>query len=51
MTIRSRRETVMFRRPFRIRGIERLLPADVNDAIADEEAIDSETVRAGAIND
>jgi hypothetical protein len=40
MTIRSRRETVTFRRPFRIRGIERLLAAGAYEVITDEEAIE-----------
>ncbi|MBR0825232.1 hypothetical protein JQ596_06775 [Bradyrhizobium manausense] len=46
MTISSRRETVTFRRPFRIRGIERLLPAGAYEVIADEETIESETFSA-----
>jgi hypothetical protein len=46
MTIRSRRETVTFRRPFRIHGIARLLPAGRYDVIADEETIESETFSA-----
>ncbi|MBR0850792.1 hypothetical protein JQ543_23830 [Bradyrhizobium diazoefficiens] len=46
MTIRSRRETVTFRRPFRIQGIERLLPAGRYDVIADEETIEAETFSA-----
>jgi len=46
MTIRSRRETVTFRHPFRIHGIERMLPAGVYPVIADEEKIDSDTVSA-----
>ena len=40
MTIRSRRETVTFRHPFRIRGIERMLPAGAYQVIADEETIE-----------
>jgi hypothetical protein len=40
MTIRSRRETVTFKHPFRIRGIERLLPAGTYDVVTDEEAIE-----------
>ncbi len=43
MTIRSRRETVTFRHPFRIRGIERLLPAGAYEVITDEETIESLT--------
>ena len=46
MTIRSRRETVTFRHPFRIHGIERVLPAGAYQVIADEETIDSETFSA-----
>lgn len=40
MTIRSRRETVTFKHPFRIRGIERLLPAGAYEVITDEEMIE-----------
>ena len=40
MTIRSRRETVTFRHPFRIKGIDRLLPAGAYDVITDEEMIE-----------
>lgn len=40
MTIRSRREAVTFKHPFRIRGIERLLPAGTYDVITDEESIE-----------
>jgi hypothetical protein len=40
MTIRSRRETVSFRRPFRIKGIDRLLPAGPYEVITDEEMIE-----------
>ncbi|MEH2489801.1 hypothetical protein [Bradyrhizobium sp. AZCC 2230] len=39
MTIRSRRETVTFRHPFRIHGIDRMLPAGSYQVIADEETI------------
>lgn len=46
MTIRSRRETVTFKHPFRIHGIERVLPAGAYQVIADEETIDSDTVSA-----
>ncbi|MDN5000676.1 hypothetical protein ACFQZO_07275 [Bradyrhizobium sp. GCM10027634] len=46
MTIRSRRETVTFRHPFRIHGIERMLPAGAYQVIADEETIDAETFSA-----
>ena len=39
MTIRSRRETITFRRPFRIRGIDRQLPPGPYEVITDEEMI------------
>ena len=40
MTIRSRREAVIFKHPFRIRGIDRLLPAGAYEVVTDEEAIE-----------
>ncbi|WFU44813.1 hypothetical protein QA640_21555 [Bradyrhizobium sp. CB82] len=40
MTIRSRRETVTFKHPFRIRGVERLLPAGAYEVVTDEETIE-----------
>ena len=40
MTIRSRREAITFKHPFRIRGIDRLLPAGTYDVITDEESIE-----------
>src|ERR1700757_2759382 len=40
MTIRSRRETVTFKHPFRIRGIDRMLPAGAYEVITDEEMIE-----------
>ena len=40
MTIRSRREAVTFKHPFRIRGIDRLLPAGTYEVITDEESIE-----------
>ena len=46
MTIRTRRETVTFRHPFRIHGIDRVLPAGAYPVIADEETIESETFSA-----
>jgi hypothetical protein len=46
MTIRSRRETVTFRNPFRIHGIDRMLAAGSYQVIADEETIRSETFSA-----
>ena len=40
MTMRSRRETVTFRHPFRIKGIDRLLQAGAYEVITDEEMIE-----------
>jgi hypothetical protein len=40
MTIRSRRETVIFKHPFHIRGIERQLPAGAYEVVTDEETIE-----------
>jgi hypothetical protein len=40
MTTRSRRETVTFRHPFRIKGINRLLPSGAYEVITDEEMIE-----------
>jgi hypothetical protein len=40
MTTRSRRETVTFRHSFRIRGIDRQLPAGAYEVITDEEMIE-----------
>ncbi len=40
MTTRSRREIITFRHPFRIKGIDRLLPAGAYDVITDEEMIE-----------
>jgi hypothetical protein len=40
MTTRSRRETVTFKHAFRIRGIDRLLPAGAYEVITDEEMIE-----------
>ena len=40
MTTRSRRETVTFQHPFRIKGIDRSLPAGVYEVITDEEMIE-----------
>ena len=39
MTTRSRRETVTFRHPFRIKGIDRVLPPGDYEVITDEEMI------------
>ncbi|MBR0906844.1 hypothetical protein [Bradyrhizobium liaoningense] len=46
MTIRSRRETVHFKHPFRIRGIERVLPAGSYEVVTDEETIEGLTFSA-----
>jgi hypothetical protein len=46
MTIRSRRASVTFRHPFRIRGIERLLPAGAYEVITDDEMIEGLTFLA-----
>ncbi|MBR0822495.1 hypothetical protein [Bradyrhizobium liaoningense] len=46
MTIRSRRETVTFRHPFRIRGIERIFPVGAFDVVTDEESIEGRTFSA-----
>ena len=40
MTIRSRRETITFRHPFRIKGIDRLLSAGAYEVVTDEEMIE-----------
>jgi hypothetical protein len=40
MTTRSRRETITFQHPFRIRGIDRLLPPGAHEVITDEEMIE-----------
>jgi hypothetical protein len=40
MTKRSRRETVTFQHPFRIKGIDRLLPPGAYEVITDEEMIE-----------
>jgi hypothetical protein len=40
MTMRSRRETVTFLHPFRIKGVDRLLPAGPYEVITDEEMIE-----------
>ena len=39
MTMRSRRETITFKHPFRIKGIDRLLPAGAYE-VTDEEMIE-----------
>jgi hypothetical protein len=40
MTMRSRRETIAFRHPFRIKGIDRQLQAGAYEVITDEEMIE-----------
>ena len=40
MTIRFRREVVTFKHPFRIRGIDRLLPAGAYEVVTDEATIE-----------
>lgn len=40
MSIRSRREFVTFKHPFRIRSIERLLPEGTYELVTDEELIE-----------
>ena len=40
MTIRSRRETVHFKHPFQIKGIDRLLAAGAYEVVTDEETIE-----------
>jgi len=40
MTIRSRRETVTFKHPFRIRGVDRVLPPGSYEVITDDELIE-----------
>lgn len=46
MTIRSRRETVHFKRLFCIRGIKRLLPAGAYEVVTDEGTIEGLTFSA-----
>lgn len=40
MTTRSRREMVVFKHPFRIKGVGRLLPAGAYEIVTDEEMIE-----------
>ena len=40
MTMRSRREIVTFQHPFRLRGLDRLLPPGAYEVITDEEMIE-----------
>ena len=46
MTMRTRRETVTFKHPARIKGIERLLPAGAYEIVTDEEMIEGLSFRA-----
>jgi hypothetical protein len=40
MTTRTRRETVHFKHPFLIKGVDRLLPSGAYQVITDEEMIE-----------
>jgi hypothetical protein len=40
MTTRSRMETMTFRQPFRIKGVERILPAGTYEIISEDELIE-----------
>jgi hypothetical protein len=40
VTIRSRNETVVFNRPFHLKGVERLLPAGAYEVVSDDEMIE-----------
>lgn len=40
VTTRSRRETLTFKHPFRLEGIDRALPAGAYDVVTDEEMIE-----------
>jgi len=40
VTTRSRRETVYFKHPFQLRGVDRLLPAGAYEVVTDEEMIE-----------
>ncbi|WP_031335686.1 hypothetical protein [Rhodopseudomonas sp. B29] len=40
MTTRTHRETIVFHRPFRLRGVDRELPAGSYDVTTDEELIE-----------
>jgi hypothetical protein len=40
MTTRTRRETVHFRHPFQLKGVDRQLPPGAYEVIADEEMIE-----------
>lgn len=40
MTMRSRRETITFRNPFQLAGIDRVLPAGAYEVVTDDEMIE-----------
>lgn len=40
MTMRSRHETVTFKHPFRLKGVDCLIPAGSYDVMTDEEMIE-----------
>ena len=40
MTTRTRRETVYFKHPFNLQGIDRLLPAGPYEVVTDDEMIE-----------
>jgi hypothetical protein len=40
MTIRSRRETITFKHPFLLKGVDRLLPPGAYEIVTDEEMIE-----------
>lgn len=40
MTTRTHRETIVFAHPFRLRGLDRELPAGAYDVVTDEELIE-----------
>jgi hypothetical protein len=40
MTTRTRRETVHFKHPFRLDGVDRLLPPGAYEVVTDEEMIE-----------
>jgi hypothetical protein len=46
MTVRSRRETITFKHPFRIKGIDRQLSPGAYEVITDEEMIEGSSFAA-----
>lgn len=40
MTTRSRRETVTFKHPFQLKGLDRFIPAGAYEVVTDEEMIE-----------